>query len=59
MASQIFRYQVTKEPEALALSWKAFRALEFLHNVTHPFSKTPGYIARTAVRCGEPHQVRM
>ena len=56
MASQVFRWLVTKSPEALANSWRAFRAVEFLHNVTRPLSKEPGFVARTAVRCGEPHQ---
>lgn len=56
MASLIFHYQVTKSADALAKSWRAFAAMEFLHNVTRPFSKQPGFIARTAVRCGEPHQ---
>lgn len=56
MASQIFRYRVTNSSEAHANSWRAFSALEFLHNVTRPFSKQPGFIARTAVRCGEAHQ---
>lgn len=57
MASQIFRYRVTGNVDAQALSWKSFRAVEFLHNVTRPFSGKPGYIARTAVKCGEAHQV--
>eukprot|EP00936_MAST-01D_sp_MAST-1D-sp1_P001367 g1367.t1 len=52
IASQIFRYAVTGEQEARSLAWKHFSALEFLHNVT----ETHGFIARSAVRCGEPHQ---
>jgi hypothetical protein len=56
MASQIFRYKVTNSSEAQAKSWRAFTAMEFLHNVTRPFSKQPGFVARSAVRCGEAHQ---
>ena len=47
---------VDKSPDALANSWRALSAMEFLHNVTRPFSTRPGFVARTAVRCGEPHQ---
>lgn len=39
MASQIFRYRVTESAEALKRSWRAFDAMEFLHNVTRPFAK--------------------
>jgi hypothetical protein len=57
MASQIFRYSVTGDKSAHSNSWRALTAMEFLHNVTRPFTKgQPGFIARTAVRCGEPHQ---
>lgn len=56
MASQIFRFKVTNSSEARANSWRAFAAMEFLHNVTRPFAKQPGFVARTAVRCGEAHQ---
>ena len=33
------------------LAWKHYSAIEFLHNVTN----THGFLARTAVRCGESH----
>ena len=42
----------TAAAEARALAWDHFAALEFLHNVT---GEGNGFIARTAVRCGEPH----
>eukprot|EP00040_Diaphanoeca_grandis_P025094 m.138576 g.138576 ORF g.138576 m.138576 type:complete len:931 (+) comp30003_c0_seq3:3-2795(+) len=56
LASQVFKYSVTHDADSLRESWKSLAALEFLHNVTRPFSQKPGFIARTAVRCGEPHQ---
>ena len=52
VAAQIFRLGATGAIEARALAWKHLGAVEFLHNVTG----TAGFIARTAVRCGEPHQ---
>jgi hypothetical protein len=51
VASQIFRYATTKEKEAKSEAWKYFSGVEFLHNVTG----TKGFIARSAVRCGDPH----
>ena len=33
------------------------QAMEFLHNVTRPFAKQPGFVARTAVRCGGQSKV--
>lgn len=52
VASQIFRFAATKSEEARTLAWHHFAAMEFLHNVTG----TAGFIARTAVRCGDSHQ---
>ena len=52
VAAQIFRFGATGAAQARALAWKHLGAVEFLHNVTN----TTGFIARTAVRCGEPHQ---
>ena len=52
VASQAFRYAVTGSADARDLAWHHFAAVEFLHNVTG----TPGFIARSAVRCGDPHQ---
>lgn len=52
MSSQIYRYMATKDPAAKESAWHAFRAVEFLHNVTGQ----AGFIARTLVKCGEPHQ---
>ena len=43
----------TAAADARALAWDHFAALEFLHNVT---GEGNGFIARTAVKCGEPHQ---
>jgi hypothetical protein len=43
----------TDAATARALAWKHFAALEFLHNVT---GSSNGFIARTAVKCSEPHQ---
>jgi hypothetical protein len=40
-----------EQDEARALAWKHFAAMEFLHNVTGGY----GFIARTAVKCGEAH----
>ena len=51
VSSQIFRYATTKEPEAKEEAWKYFAGVEFLHNVTG----TKGFIARSAVRCGDTH----
>eukprot|EP01049_Picozoa_sp_SAG25_P008797 SAG25_NODE_821_length_5214_cov_2.405670_3_plen_480_part_00 len=56
MASQIFRYRVTGAPSAKQAAWRHFRSIEFLHNVTRTSANRSGYIARTVVRCGEPHQ---
>ena len=52
VASQAFRFKATSSIEARNLAWHHFAAVEFLHNVT----ATPGFFARTAVRCDEPHQ---
>eukprot|EP00040_Diaphanoeca_grandis_P035874 m.226675 g.226675 ORF g.226675 m.226675 type:complete len:542 (-) comp33500_c1_seq1:160-1785(-) len=51
VAAQAFRYAVTKSEEARTLAWHHFAAIEFLHNVTN----TQGFIARSAVRCGDAH----
>lgn len=51
VASQVFRYATTKEKEAKSEAWKYFSGVEFLHNVTG----TKGFIARSAVRCGDTH----
>ena len=47
----IFQYAKTKSETAKRLAWKHYAAVEFLHNVTN----TKGFIARSAVKCGEPH----
>lgn len=52
VAAQAFRFAATGSEEARALAWHHFAAVEFLHNVTG----TPGFMARTAVRCGDQHQ---
>ena len=55
-ASKIFRYKVTRDKTTKQAAWRHFAALEFLHNVTRLFANRSGYIARTVVKCGEPHQ---
>jgi hypothetical protein len=47
----IYQYAMTGSEAARALAWKHYAAVEFLHNVT----ETKGFIARSAVKCGEPH----
>lgn len=48
----IHEYAVTGSESIRQLAWKHYAAVEFLHNVTN----TDGFFARTAVKCGEPHQ---
>ena len=55
VAAMAFRFAVTKSDEARTLAWRHFSAVEFLHNVTATVGVNPGFIARSAVRCGEPH----
>jgi len=45
LASESFRYAVTKDPLAKANANKAFEALRFLQTVT----ETPGFVARTVI----------
>ena len=52
VAALSFEYAVARDEGVRAAAWRHFRAVEFLHNVTGG----EGFIARTAVRCGEPHQ---
>ncbi len=47
----IYQYALTGSAEARDLAWRHYAAVEFLHNVTG----TRGFIARTAVKCGEAH----
>ena len=47
----IYQYALTTSEEARTLAWRHYAALEFLHNVT----ETKGFIARSAVKCNEPH----
>ena len=42
MASQIFRFAVTRDNTVRQQSWRHFSALEFLQNVTRPFAKQTG-----------------
>lgn len=55
VAAMAFRFAATKSEEARALAWRHFAAVEFLHNVTSTAGVAPGFIARSAVKCGEPH----
>jgi hypothetical protein len=45
LASESFRYAVTKDPQAKTNAKKAFEALRFLQTVT----ETPGFVARTVI----------
>lgn len=47
----IYQYALTGAEYARIQAWHHYAAVEFLHNVT----ETNGFIARTAVKCGEPH----
>jgi hypothetical protein len=51
VAALSFQYALTRDEGVRAAAWRHFRAVEFLHNVTGG----AGFVARTAVRCGEPH----
>ena len=53
VAALSFQYALTRDSNVRSTAWRHFSAVQFLHNVTRP---TQGFIARTAVRCGEPHQ---
>ena len=55
VAAMAFRFAATKSLEAHTLAWRHFSAVEFLHNVTATAGVDPGFIARSAVRCDEPH----
>lgn len=52
VAAHTFNYATTGSVSAASLAWHHFAAVEFLHNVT----LTDGFIARSAVKCGESHQ---
>lgn len=57
LAAQIYRHNITQDAAVKAGAWRHVAALEFLFNVTRPLnSGRRGFIARTAVKCGEPHQ---
>lgn len=49
VATQSFRYAVTKDPAVKQLAWKAFEAMEFLNNVTG----IPGLMARSVLPVGQ------
>lgn len=52
VAALSFQYALTRDESVHVAAWRHFSALEFLHNVT----LSDGFVARTAVRCDEPHQ---
>ena len=53
VAALSLQYTLTRDETVRSMAWRHFSAVEFLHNVTRP---AQGFIARSAVRCGEPHQ---
>ena len=55
VAAMAFRFAATQSDDARRLAWHHFAALEFLHNVTATAGVAPGFMARAAVKCGEPH----
>eukprot|EP01116_Phalansterium_solitarium_P014972 TRINITY_DN3293_c0_g2_i1.p2 TRINITY_DN3293_c0_g2~~TRINITY_DN3293_c0_g2_i1.p2 ORF type:complete len:654 (+),score=269.04 TRINITY_DN3293_c0_g2_i1:3242-5203(+) len=50
VASQSFRYAVTKDPAVKQLAWQAFEAMEFLNNVTG----IDGLMARSVLKKTDP-----
>ncbi len=52
VASQCFRYAVTRDPKVKADAWKHFEALEKLNHITG----VKGLMARSFVKTGEPHE---
>jgi hypothetical protein len=50
LASQCFRFAVTKNPQAKINAWAAFQGMEFLHHVTG----VKGYMARSFAKYGDP-----
>ena len=51
LASQCYRYAVTKDESVRKAAWTHFEAMEFLHNVTG----IPGYVARSFARSTDPY----
>jgi hypothetical protein len=51
VASQAFRYAVTKDPEAKRNAWRAFEGMELLNNVTG----IPGLMARSVLPRDQPY----
>lgn len=54
MSAYAWEFNATGSVAARDRAWAHFRAVEFLHNVT---DTRGGFFARTAVKCGEQHQV--